>query len=163
MKRVIPLFLGAALSAGAAYGHGDAGNDPRAAASVPGNAEQYAFGTAGDPRAVARTITIDMSDAMRFTPPAIDIARGETVRFVVRNQGKLMHEMVIGTMAELKAHGEAMKKNPEMEHDDPYGAHVAPSRRGEIVWHFNRPGEFHFACLIPGHFDAGMIGRISVR
>jgi len=84
------------------------------------------------------------------------------VRFVVKNGGKVMHEMVIGTLDELKAHGEMMKKHPNMEHDEPYMAHVGPGKTHEMVWQFTKAGEFHFGCLVPGHFDAGMIGRIVV-
>ena len=87
---------------------------------------------------------------------------GETVRFVVRNAGKVLHEMVIGTPEELRAHAEMMKKHPGMEHDEPFMTHVAASRSGEIVWNFNRPGSFQFACLLPGHFEAGMIGTLVV-
>jgi uncharacterized cupredoxin-like copper-binding protein len=82
---------------------------------------------------------------------------------LVRNDGKIMHEMVIGTMKELKEHAELMKKFPGMEHDEPYMAHVAPSKRGEIVWQFTRAGEFFYACLIPGHLEAGMIAKITVK
>jgi uncharacterized cupredoxin-like copper-binding protein len=82
---------------------------------------------------------------------------------VVANAGKVMHELVIGTDEELKAHAEMMKKFPNMAHDEPYMAHVPPGQRGEIVWTFNRPGEFGFACLIAGHFEAGMVGRVIVR
>ncbi len=103
-----------------------------------------------------------MSDAMRFSPAEVRVKRGETIRFVVKNGGKVMHEMVIGNLAELKAHGEMMKKFPNMEHDEPYMAHVAPGKVQEITWTFTKAGEFHFGCLVPGHFDAGMIGRIVV-
>ena len=88
---------------------------------------------------------------------------GDTVRFVVHNDGKVMHEMVIGTMAELKEHAELMRKFPNMEHDEPYMAHVAPAKQGEIVWQFTQAGEFHYACLIPGHMEAGMIAKITVK
>jgi len=84
------------------------------------------------------------------------------VRFVVANKGKLMHEMVIGTMDELKKHGELMKKHPTMEHDEPYMSHVAPGKKEDLVWQFTKAGEFYYACLIPGHFEAGMIGKIKV-
>jgi uncharacterized cupredoxin-like copper-binding protein len=73
-----------------------------------------------------------------------------------------MHEIVIGTSAELVQHAEMMKKFPTMEHDEPYMAHVPPGQRGDIVWTFNRPGNFEFACLIAGHFEAGMRGTIRV-
>jgi uncharacterized cupredoxin-like copper-binding protein len=103
-----------------------------------------------------------MTDAMRFTPDRIEVRQGDTVRFVVRNTGKVMHEFVIGTRKELDGHAALMVKFPDMEHDEPYMAHVAPGQTGEIVWTFNRAGDFDFACLIAGHFQAGMVGRIQV-
>lgn len=126
-------------------------------------AEEKAFGRAGDPRKVTRTIRFTMSDKMRFDPSQITVKQGETVRFIVRNNGKLLHEMVFGTPQELKEHAEQMKKFPDMEHDEPYMAHVSPGKTEEIVWQFTKAGEFDFACLIAGHFDAGMIGKIVVR
>ena len=110
-----------------------------------------------------RTIEIRMTDNMRFAPKAIQVKLGETVRLVAVNAGKVLHELVIGTPQELKAHAEMMKKHPGMEHDEPYMAHVNPGQKGTIVWTFNRAGSFEFACLIPGHFEAGMIGRITVK
>jgi len=82
---------------------------------------------------------------------------------VVKNSGKVMHEMVLGTMQELKEHAELMKKHPGMEHDEPYMAHVAPGKTERVVWQFTRLGEYYYGCLIPGHFEAGMIGRINVN
>ena len=124
--------------------------------------EQKPWGIAGDAKDVRRTVEIRMGDDMRFAPDRIDVRLGETVRLVAVNAGQVLHEIVIGTPDELRAHAELMKKHPGMEHDEPYMAHVDPGRRGEIVWRFNRAGSFEFACLIPGHFEAGMIGRIVV-
>jgi uncharacterized cupredoxin-like copper-binding protein len=126
------------------------------------------FGREGDPRKVKRVIRVDMSDAMRFFPDQIKVKRGETVRFVVRNSGKLSHEMVLGTMDDLKRHAALMKQNGSMEHgsmehDDANVAHVNPGSTGRIVWQFTKAGEFYYGCLIPGHFEAGMIGTIVVR
>jgi uncharacterized cupredoxin-like copper-binding protein len=126
-------------------------------------AEQKEWGIAGDPKRVARTIDIRMTDNMRFAPQNIQVKLGETVRLVAVNAGKVLHEIVIGTPQELRAHAEMMKKHPGMEHDEPYMAHVDPGKKGTIVWTFNRAGSFEFACLIPGHFEAGMIGRITVQ
>ena len=103
-----------------------------------------------------------MADTMRFTPSDITVRHGQIVRFVVCNDGKLLHEMVLGTAEALKAHAELMRKFPEMEHADANMAHVAPGASGEIVWQFTRPGRFEFACLQPGHFEAGMIGKVDV-
>jgi uncharacterized cupredoxin-like copper-binding protein len=124
--------------------------------------EQLEWGIAGDSAAVSRTVGVRMLDTMRFLPDEIEVRLGETVRFVVSNEGRMMHEFVIGTQAENKAHAELMLKYPNMEHEAAYMAHVAPGRDGEVVWHFNRPGEFEFACLIAGHYQAGMIGIIRV-
>src|SRR5262245_1995709 len=120
------------------------------------------FGRTGDPKKAMRTIRVDMSDRMRFTPDAIEVRQGDTVRFLVRNSGRTMHEMVLGKMQERKDHAEVMKKRPDMEHDEPFMAHVGPGKTEEIIWQFTKPGEFHYGCLIPGHFEAGMVGRINV-
>ena len=125
--------------------------------------EPTAFGQQGDPKKVTRTIKVDMADTMRFTPAEVTVKRGETVKFVATNKGQVLHEMVIGTAEDLKQHAEMMKKFPGMEHDEPHMTHVKPGRRGEIVWRFTKPGEFQFACLIPGHFEAGMVGKVTVK
>jgi uncharacterized cupredoxin-like copper-binding protein len=124
---------------------------------------QTDWGIAGEARLARRRIEVSMSDSMRFTPERIEVGLGETVRFTIRNRGKLMHEFVIGTQAENRKHAELMMKFPDMEHDEPYMAHVAPGKTGQIVWTFNRPGVFEFACLIAGHYQAGMAGTITVR
>ena len=112
---------------------------------------------------MTRTVTIDMADAMRFTPDQLTLQEGDTVRFVVRNRGRMLHEMVIGTPDELAKHAALMARFPNMEYDAPYMVHVETGKTGEIVWHFNRAGRFEFACLIAGHYEAGMRGTITVN
>ena len=125
-------------------------------------AEEAAFGRAADPRKAKRTVRVEMTDAMRFHPAQIKVKRGEVVRFMPVNKGQVLHEMVLGTMENLKAHAELMRNHPGMEHDEPHMAHVAPGKNGEIGWQFTKAGEFYYACLIPGHFEAGMIGKVTV-
>ena len=144
-----------------ARAHGDM-HQGHGKAAGPVVKEQKPWGIAGDAKAVRRTVTIRMSDDMRFAPHHLDIRLGETLRLRADNKGKVMHEIVIGTPAELAAHAEMMKKHPNMEHDEPYMAHVSPGQRSDIVWTFNRAGDFEFACLLPGHFEAGMRGTIRV-
>ncbi len=124
--------------------------------------EQKEWGIAGDAKAVKQTINLSMSDAMRFTPDKIEVKQGDTIKLVLKNTGTQMHELVIGTKKELEEHAALMVKFPKMEHDEPYMAHVAPGKTGEIVWTFNKPGNFDFACLIAGHYQAGMVGKITV-
>jgi uncharacterized cupredoxin-like copper-binding protein len=145
----------------AAHGHGNA-HDGRK--HLPPNLEpvEKPFGRTGDPQKVTRTVRISGSDAMRFSPAELTVRQGETIRFVVRNEGKVMHELVLGTLQELAQHAEWMRRFPNMEHEEPYMVHLAPGQSGEVIWQFTRPGDFHFGCLVPGHFEAGMKGRIRV-
>ena len=126
-------------------------------------AEETPFGRAVDPKRAKRTIRVEMTDQMRFIPSHISVSRGEIVRFVPVNKGQVMHEMVLGTLHELRKHAEMMKKHPGMEHDEPHMAHVAPGKSGVMGWQFTQAGEFFYGCLIPGHFDAGMIGKVTVK
>lgn len=120
------------------------------------------IGIPGKPENVTRTIAIDMSDSMRFTPANIAVKQNETIKFIVRNRGKIAHEMVLGTDKELKEHYEVMKKHPEMEHADENMVTVQPGKTGEIIWHFTKAGTVDFACLLPGHYEAGMKGTVKV-
>lgn len=165
MKKFTPPLLATLMAAliagasGAALAHGD---EAHAKKSGPVKKEQKEWGIAGDAKAVNRTITFTMTDNMRFTPDKIDVKQGDTIRFVIKNGGQTMHEMVIGTPKDLKEHAALMMKFPGMEHEEPYMAHVGPGKTGEIIWTFNKPGSFDFACLIAGHYQAGMTGKVTV-
>jgi uncharacterized cupredoxin-like copper-binding protein len=158
--RLLPAFLAVVLAAVATAVPAHESHPARTAAP---QLVETAFGRTGDPKRVARTIRVTMADTMRFTPASIEVKRGETIRFVVTNSGKVMHEMVLGTMRDMKDHAELMRKHPGMVHDEPYMAHVAPGKTADIVWQFTTAGEFHYGCLIPGHLEAGMVGKITVR
>lgn len=156
-----PLLMSIALlGASPVFAHGDETHVKKAGPVVK---EQKPWGIAGDAKAVKRTIAISMGDNMRFTPARIEVNQGDTLRLTLTNSGKVMHELVIGTQKELAEHAALMKRFPNMEHEEPYMAHVAPGKTGEIIWTFNQSGEFDFACLLPGHFEAGMAGKILVK
>lgn len=142
-----------------AFAHG---NEDHSKKAGPVKKEQKDWGIAGDAKDVKRTIEVKMMDNMRFSPDKIEVKQGETVKFVVANDGQVLHEFVIGTKKENDAHAAQMLKFPTMEHDEPYMVHVKPKSKGEIVWNFNKPGDFDFACLIAGHYQAGMVGKIKV-
>jgi uncharacterized cupredoxin-like copper-binding protein len=149
--------------ASAAWAHGDESHPDKAKPYNPAAVEERAFGREGNPKKVSRVIKLGMTDAFRFTPAAVSVKRGETIKFLVHNQGRQLHEMVLGTVDELKAHAELMKKFPDMEHADANMAHVKPGANGEIVWQFTQAGAYQFACLIPGHYEAGMVGTVIVK
>jgi uncharacterized cupredoxin-like copper-binding protein len=165
MKHEYRLFLStfALLTSVVAHAHGDSHLEAATRKFNPSQVEATAFGQEGDPAKVTRTIRITMDDKMRFVPGTLTVQKGETVRLRVTNRGAVLHELVIGTPKELAEHAEIMRKFPGMEHDAPHMAHVKPGRNGEIVWQFTQPGEFQFACLIPGHFEAGMVGKVVVK
>jgi uncharacterized cupredoxin-like copper-binding protein len=159
MIKTIAVAIAVAL-AGSALAHEGAKQQKKADAPI--STEENAFGREGDPKRVSRTIDVEMSDKMRFTPDALAVKQGETIRFRVRNSGQVMHEMVLGTMEGLQEHAELMRKNPGMEHGDPYMAHVAPGKTETMVWQFTKPGDFLYGCLVSGHFEAGMVGHVRV-
>ncbi len=124
--------------------------------------DDASIGKPGVSSKITRTVNVDMRDDMKFHANIFDVKQGETIRFVAKNSGKVKHEMVLGTAKDLKDHYEVMKKNPEMEHADANMVTVAPGKTGEIIWQFTKSGKVDFACLQPGHYDAGMKGMVKV-
>jgi uncharacterized cupredoxin-like copper-binding protein len=141
-------------------------------AIIPAHAHEdhglFSAGEPGDPKKPARTIRVLMIDDgsetdMKFEPAVITVRKGEQIRFVLENNGTESHEFMLATVAENRKHAELMKKFPDMEHDDPNGKRLAVSEHRELFWRFTKAGEFEFACLIPGHYEAGMHGKIIVK
>jgi uncharacterized cupredoxin-like copper-binding protein len=142
------------------------------AAQVPSQAHEdhviFSAGEPGNPGKPARTIRVAMIDdgsetVMKFEPAVITVRKGEQIRFALENAGTESHEFMLATVAENRKHAELMKKFPDMEHDDPNGKRLAVFERVELLWRFTKAGEFEFACLIPGHYEAGMHGKIIVK
>lgn len=128
--------------------------------------DTYSAGEPGDAKKPARIVQVTMGESdgkMTFTPDKVEVRKDEQIKFVLHNNGELEHEFILATTAENLKHAEAMKKNPNMEHDDPNGRRLAPKKTGEIVWRFTKAGEFEYSCLIPGHREAGMIGTVVVK
>jgi uncharacterized cupredoxin-like copper-binding protein len=93
----------------------------------------------------------------------VEVKKGEQIKFVLRNNGELKHEFMLASKAENDKHAELMQKYPEMEHDDPNGKMLDTKKSAELVWRFTKAGEFEFACLIPGHRESGMHGKVIVK
>jgi uncharacterized cupredoxin-like copper-binding protein len=130
------------------------------------DAQHFSAGEPGNPRQPFRTVEVKMHEGpgtMSFTPARLEIRRGEQVKFVISNAGALAHEFVLASTEDNLKHAELMRKYPDMEHDDPNGKTVQPGGKTEILWRFTKAGTFEFACLIPGHREAGMTGTIVVK
>jgi uncharacterized cupredoxin-like copper-binding protein len=170
LDSLIVTLAASLVTTGVALAHeGEPQGAPAAAASrshaaghAHGHGDTDAIGVAGQADKVTRIVNVDMSDAKRFSPASIAVKQGETIRFVVKNSGQVRHEFVLGTEQALKEHYELMKKFPEMEHADPNQVTVAPGQTGEVIWQFTKAGKVDFACLQPGHYDAGMKGAVTV-
>ena len=136
---------------------------------TPGHSHDATHFSAGEPgnhKRPARVIVVTMKEGdgkMLYFPDKIEVRKGEQIRFILQNTGELDHEFLLATTEENLKHGEVMKKYPDMEHDDPNGKRLKPKGKSEIVWRFSKAGEFEFACLIPGHREAGMLGKVIVK
>lgn len=147
----IAASLGAAMAGPGAPGHHKAG---------------FSAGQPGDPKKPARAVEITMGERdgkMFFNHDYVEVKRGEHIRFILKNIGELDHEFVLATAKENLKHAEEMRKNPDMEHDDPNAKKVPIKKNGEILWRFNKRGTFQFACLIHGHLESGMHGTVIVK
>jgi uncharacterized cupredoxin-like copper-binding protein len=133
------------------------------AALAHGDDEASSAGQPGDAKSATRTVAVTMFDTMRFEPATIAVKKGETIHFVIKNEGKVRHELILGSKQELKEHEDMMRAMPNMTHHDANSVTVDPGRTGDLVWRFTRAGTFDFACLEPGHFEAGMKGTVGVK
>jgi uncharacterized cupredoxin-like copper-binding protein len=162
-KRAAALAVVTLLSANAWAGEGPSGHSH---SHSHGHGETFSAGEPGNPKKPARIVQVTMGESdgkMLFVPARLEVRKGDQIKFVLRNNGELDHEFVLASTADNLKHAEAMKKNPGMVHEEPNGRQLAPKKAGEIVWKFTRAGEFEYACLIPGHREAGMTGTIVVK
>lgn len=160
-KSGIVLAAAMLLSASAWAGEGPSGHS-----HGHGHGETFSAGEPGNPKKPSRTIQVTMGEfdgKMLFVPARVEVRKGEQIKFVLRNNGELEHEFVLASTADNLKHAEAMKNNPNMAHEEPNGREVDPKKTGEMLWKFTKAGEFEYACLIPGHREAGMIGTIVVK
>ncbi|MCA1408985.1 copper oxidase [Ensifer sp. IC3342] len=131
-----------------------------------GHGEAMAVGEPGKKANASQTIRVTMKETsdgkMLFTPSSFKVRKGQTIVFAIRNAGELDHEFVLDQEDKIMEHKAVMEKFPEMEHDDPNAIRLAAGESGEIIWKFTNDGTFKIACLVPGHYDAGMHGDISV-
>ena len=142
-----------------------------------------AIGVKGNEENVDRVIKVLMYDNY-YQPNNFKIKKNETIKFVVENKGELVHEFNIATKAmHLKHQPEMMmmveneillsdkvdeekmkqmaKKNPAMGHSHSNSILLSPGEKGELVWKFNNKVKIEAACNVPGHYEVGMIAKIT--
>jgi uncharacterized cupredoxin-like copper-binding protein len=158
-KGGIAIVVASLLSATVWAGQGAAGHSH-------GHGESFSAGEPADPKQASKIIQVTMEESdgkMLFVPARLEIRKGDQVKFMLRNNGELDHEFVLANTAENREHAEAMKKHPDMAHADANGRRIAPKTTSVMAWKFTEAGEFEYACLIPGHREAGMVGTIVVK
>jgi uncharacterized cupredoxin-like copper-binding protein len=147
------LFCAATLLASAAFAH-DHGH------------HSFHAGEPGDAKRPARAVEVTATDEgghMTFSPDRFDLARGQQVRFEIRNAGALSHEFVIGDRQENAEHAKMMAEMPDMKHNDPNAVTIPAGKSASLLWRFSKAGVFEFACLIAGHYESGMHGVVIVK
>ncbi|MEY8803279.1 copper-binding protein [Leisingera sp. XS_AS12] len=156
MNKILSTALIATLFAAPAIAGGTHGG---------GHHDEMEVGKPGDAAHADREVVVIMKETddgeMLFEPANLSFSEGETVKFVITNEGELEHEFVLDTPERNVHHKELMAKM-DMEHDDPNSVRLDPGATGEIVWTFSNAGTFEFACLIPGHYESGMHGPVTV-
>ncbi len=158
--KTLPLILASLLSVGTlstayAGGTGEHSHD------------EMEVGRPGAEAEVTRTVAIRMYETedgeYLYEPRDLAVAAGETIRFDIVNEGENDHEFVLDTMPKNAEHKALMEQFPEMEHDDPNAVRLGPGEKGSIIWTFSNAGTFEFACLMPGHYEAGMRSPVAVN
>jgi len=119
------------------------------------------IGKSGDLSKVLRTIKLTQVDNM-FLPSEITVSEGETIQFVIKNGGNRKHEMLMGSMAELKKVANMRRLFPEKDHSEAHLVQLEPGEQKEFIWQFTSAGTINFACPLPGHFKK-MRGIITVE
>jgi uncharacterized cupredoxin-like copper-binding protein len=130
----------------------------------------FAFGRPAEAGDADRTVEISTGNELVFDPDEVTVARGETVTFVITNDGDLMHDFVIGDAAAQEEHANQMAATEDgmamegEEHGDPNAASVPPGETVELTWVFDGETDgLLYGCHEPGHYEAGMVGKIIVE
>lgn len=126
----------------------------------------FSAGEPGNPKQRSRTIQVAMKEVdgkMIYLPARLELRKGEQIKFVLRNSGEVDHEFVLATTEENLKHAQEMQDNPDMAHEEPNARRLAPAKSAGLLWRFTKSGEFEYGCLLPGHREAGMIGKIIVK
>ena len=137
------------------------------------------IGSAGDAGHIDREIVVEMGE-MYFSPTDINVRKGETIRFIVKNVGEFVHEFNIATEAMHLNHSEEMMMmidmgileadkinrqmmtNSDMAHSDPNSLLLEPNANGEVIWTFSGDAKLELSCNVPGHRESGMVGAITM-
>ena len=164
MKKLFLIPVLSALTATPVLASETGGSEAHGAHNSHG--DQMSAGMPGNHGKVSRTMNITMQETddgeMVFSPSAMEVKQGETILFMVVNKGEIEHEFVLDTPERNALHKEVMASRTKT-HSAPNAVTLEPGKDGEIIWQFSNAGTFEFACLIPGHYESGMFGQVSVH
>ncbi len=176
----VPLSAVAGGSGSHEHNEHRSANEPEPESAHGHHQHKLEWGEPGRAGEVIRTIEVTMGD-IYFKPEKIQAGEGETIRFIVRNVGNLVHEFNIGTNHMHQEHREEMvnmlkmgmmtataidhdkMEHGDMKHDDANSVLVEPGKSAELIWRFTEVRDLEFACNVPGHYEAGMVGVLSVE
>ena len=141
------------------------------------------IGEKGKQNEVTREIVVKMYDNY-YEPDSFKVNKNETIKFIVENMGELVHEYNIATKEMHIKHQPEMQKMVEMEilladtidkekmkemakkdhtmaHKHANSLLLEPKEKGEIIWKFSSSAKLEIACNVPGHYEAGMVAKIT--
>jgi uncharacterized cupredoxin-like copper-binding protein len=167
MKRVLLIVGTVGLLGLAACGSDPAATEGSGAGSsgmpdMSRSGEPMMTGQPGTPGEVDTTVRVSQLDELAFDPTSIDVRAGETVEFVVTNEGAIGHEFVLGNESFQAAHEDEMAGMSGLMPDEPNALSLAPGQTKRLIWTFTEPGSLLYGCHVPGHYPAGMVGEIVV-
>lgn len=124
---------------------------------------EFSFGSPAEAADADRVIEIQATDNLTFEPANITVAAGETVTFRLINQGNLVHDFTLGDQTTQDKHEAEMAEMGGMVHDDPNVVVIPAGETVELTWTFAEAGTVLIGCHQPGHYAAGMTGRVTVE
>ena len=124
-----------------------------------GGSDHESHGSSADAKAT-RTINVVMKE-FAYEPAAVTVNAGETVKFVFRNEGAVVHDAFLGDEAAQAEHEREMAAGDD--HEGHEAIKVDPGKTGELTHTFGKAGEaLIIGCHETGHYAAGMKLTVTV-
>jgi len=111
-------------------------------------------------------ITLDAGE-WRFEPSVVEVPVGHRVKLTLVNHGLVEHDVeVVGILAEDIEVVGGVERHARLggghHNESVIAAHAEPGTTASVIFTATEAGEYDFACTIPGHKEAGMVGKLVV-